>query len=186
MYAIDLNTGLVAPAIQCPSPNWDLRPPNVSIDLIVIHCISLPPGEFGTGSIERFFCNALDFSAHPYFKEICGLEVSSHLLIDRSGTLIQFVPVHKRAWHAGDSAFQGRQRCNDFSIGIELEGTEDTAFDDAQYDSLIALIRALRDAYPSLIDAPVTGHSDIAPGRKTDPGSEFDWSRLDACGPENA
>lgn len=185
MYAIDTSTGLVVPAVQCPSPNFDERPANTPIDLLVIHCISLPPGEFGTGRIEKFFCNALDSSEHPYFAEISALEVSSHLLIDRAGDVVQFVPLHKRAWHAGDSEFQGRSRCNDFSIGIELEGTDDSAFSDEQYTTLIGMIQALRSTYPGLTNAPVIGHSDIAPGRKTDPGPEFDWTRLGACSPEN-
>lgn len=185
VYAIDTSTGLVAPAVQCPSPNFDERPADSQIDLLVIHCISLPPGEFGTGRIEKFFCNALDSSEHPYFEEISALEVSSHLLVDRTGGVVQFVPLHKRAWHAGDSVFQGRSRCNDFSIGIELEGTDDSAFSDEQYTTLIGLIRVLRSSYSGLKNAPVIGHSDIAPGRKTDPGSEFNWARLDASGPEN-
>jgi AmpD protein len=146
----------------------------------VVHCISLPPGEFGGGWIEQFFCNELPADVHPYFAEIQPLKVSAHVLITRDGSIIQFVPFNKRAWHAGESCFRGRERCNDFSIGIELEGTDTHAFEDAQYAALAELIRALRYNYPDLRSEDVVGHSDIAPGRKTDPGSGFDWARLKA------
>ena len=167
-------SGLVAEARYLPSPNCDDRPADALIDLLVIHNISLPPGEFGGEAIIDLFLNRLDPEAHPYFKAIATLRVSSHFLIRRDGTLMQFVPCAMRAWHAGQSLWCGRQRCNDFSVGIELEGTDDVAFSDAQYDSLNELARTLSDRYP--IKASV-GHSDIAPGRKTDPGPFFSWPR---------
>ncbi|AWB34380.1 1,6-anhydro-N-acetylmuramyl-L-alanine amidase AmpD [Orrella marina] len=157
------------------SDNHDQRQPGVEPDLLVIHNISLPPGEFGTGCPADLFCNALDFEAHPWFENIRGLKVSAHLLIDRTGHITQFVSCNDRAWHAGLSMFQGRSACNDFSIGIELEGTDDTPYTDAQYDSLGRLTRALRARYPL---TAALGHCHIAPDRKTDPGSEFDWDRF--------
>jgi AmpD protein len=173
-------THLLENTCYLPSPNMDDRPEGTAIDLIVVHCISLPPGEFGGGWIEQFFCNELPADVHPYFAEIQPLKVSAHVLITRDGSIIQFVPFDKRAWHAGESCFRGRERCNDFSIGIELEGTDTHAFEDAQYAALAELIRALRYNYPDLRSEDVVGHSDIAPGRKTDPGSGFDWARLKA------
>lgn len=161
-----------------PSPNFDDRPDPSGISLIVIHCISLPPGEFENNCIDQLFCNQLNPDDHPYFKEIYQLKVSSHLLIKRSGAIVQYVPFDKRAWHAGQSCYEGRERCNDFSIGIELEGTETAPYTDRQYDSLAAVIKSLLGAYPSLSVQHITGHSDIAPGRKTDPGESFDWRRL--------
>lgn len=148
-------------------------------ELIVIHCISLPPGEFGGPYIEQLFQNSLSPDGHPYFQEIHQLEVSSHLLIRRDGSLIQFVPFNQRAWHAGKSCFQGRENCNDFSIGIELEGTETCAYEQIQYTKLKRVIEIMQSTYGES-DNPlaITGHSDIAPGRKTDPGPSFDWSRL--------
>lgn len=157
------------------SPNQDERPPGTSITLAVIHSISLPPGEFGGEAIERLFTNRLDPAAHPYFAQIAHLRVSSHFLVRRDGELVQFVPVERRAWHAGASAWRGRARCNDFSVGIELEGTDDGPFTDAQYARLAALLTALREDLP-LRD--IAAHSDIAPGRKSDPGAGFDWPRL--------
>ncbi|MEO0997448.1 MAG: 1,6-anhydro-N-acetylmuramyl-L-alanine amidase AmpD [Pseudomonadota bacterium] len=180
-YSVDPATGLIAPASQCPSPNQDERPAGTSLDLIVIHCISLPPGEYGGDFIERFFCNRLPREAHPYFDEIGDLTVSSHLLLKRDGSLVQFVPFGRRAWHAGASSYLGRERCNDFSVGIELAGTDTSPFEDAQYLALTAVIAALGGAYPSLSGAPVVGHEHIAPGRKTDPGPCFDWSRLECA-----
>lgn len=170
-------TGLLETCRQCPSPNCDARPENTEINLIVIHSISLPPGQYGGDAIERFFQNRLDQTAHPYFEEINELKVSAHVLIKRSGEVIQFVPFHQRAWHAGGSSYRGRERCNDFSIGIELEGTDTDVFEQAQYQQLAKLIRQLQKTWPSIGDN-ITGHSDIAPGRKTDPGSGFDWDRL--------
>lgn len=163
---------------RTPSPNFDDRPDPADISLLVIHCISLPPGEFGNDYIDRLFCNQLNPDDHPYFKEIYQLEVSAHLLIKRDGSCVQYVPFDKRAWHAGKSEYEGRGRCNDFSIGIELEGTEFAAYTDRQYVQLAAVIRALLEAYPTLSTQRLAGHSDIAPGRKTDPGASFDWQRL--------
>jgi AmpD protein len=157
------------------SPNCDDRPPGAEITLLVLHSISLPPGEYGGGEIERLFTNRLDPEAHPYFREIISLQVSAHFLVRRDGELLQFVPVQRRAWHAGASSWRGRERCNDFSIGIELEGTDEAPFEDRQYDELASLVRSLRLALP-LRD--IAAHSDIAPGRKTDPGTRFDWPRL--------
>jgi len=158
------------------SPNCDVRPPDAAISLLVVHNISLPPGEFGGPGVEQLFTNQLDPEEHPYYATIHTLRVSSHFFIRRDGELLQFVPCRQRAWHAGASSWRGRERCNDFSIGVELEGGDEAPFSDAQYLRLNALIAALRAAYPSLTD--VAGHSDIAPGRKTDPGPCFDWSRV--------
>ncbi len=167
----------IAAARYIPSPNCNERPDG-EISLLVIHNISLPPGQFGGGHIAELFTNRLEPSGHPFFEEIEGLEVSAHLLIERDGRMIQFVPFDRRAWHAGRSCFQGREACNDFSIGIELEGTDDTPYTDAQYQALAAVSRGLMQAYPELNRDRITGHSDIAPGRKTDPGPAFDWTRF--------
>jgi AmpD protein len=169
---IDIN-GLLVGGEYIPSPNCDDRPPG-AIDLLVIHSISLPPGEFGGDGIRELFTNTLDATAHPYYQNLAGLRVSSHFLIRRDGQIIQFVPCLKRAWHAGDSCWQGRSRCNDFSLGIELEGSDDVPYTDAQYAALRHLTIALRSAYPL---RGIAGHSDIAPQRKTDPGVHFDWVR---------
>lgn len=163
---------------QTPSPNFDERPDPADISLLVIHCISLPPGKFGNCYIDQLFCNRLDPDEHPYFKDVHQLTVSAHLLIKRDGSCVQYVPFDKRAWHAGKSTYEGRERCNDFSIGIELEGTECVDYTDRQYAQLAAVTRALLKAYPKLSTQRITGHSDIAPGRKTDPGASFDWQRL--------
>lgn len=160
------------PIRRVPSPNCDARPEGVTPSLLVIHNISLPPGEFGGGAIEALFTNALDHDAHRCYATLRGLRVSAHFLVDRDGTLTQFVACGMRAWHAGASSFEGRARCNDFSIGIELEGDDASAFEPGQYATLVALTEALATRYP--IEA-VAGHSDIAPGRKTDPGPRFDW-----------
>ncbi len=162
------------------SPNCDARPEHSAVDLLVIHGISLPRGEFGGPHIEALFTNTLDPNAHPCFEEIRGLCVSSHVLIRRDGALIQFVPFHERAWHAGESCFENRTRCNDFSIGIELEGTDELPYEAAQYQALAGLIRTLMRHYPGITPARIVGHSDIAPERKTDPGAHFDWPRLRA------
>ena len=175
---IDTRTGLLSQAQFVCSPNCDDRPENTDIDLIVIHNISLPPGEFGGPWITDLFTNRLTPDAHPYFATIHQMEVSSHVLIRRDGAITQYVPFHKRAWHAGQSEYQGRTRCNDFSIGIELEGSDDTPFTESQYHALSGLIRTLTTSYPNLSLAHITGHSDIAPGRKTDPGPCFDWQKL--------
>jgi len=161
---------------QVSSPNFNNRPNENDISLLVIHCISLPPNQFGGGYIEDLFCNRLNPDAHPYFQTIHTLEVSAHLLIRRDGECVQFVPFNQRAWHAGVSNFQGRENCNDFSIGIELEGCETLAYTEVQYEKLNAVIAALFETYPSLLN--IAGHSDIAPNRKTDPGASFDWSLL--------
>jgi AmpD protein len=166
--------GLVKGVRYLPSPNHDERPPGAQIELLVIHNISLPPGEFGGSAIIELFTNRLDPAAHPYYATIADRRVSAHFLIRRDGETIQFVPCGNRAWHAGASEWRGRGRCNDFSIGIELEGSDETRFEDAQYEALAELILALRARYPV---ADVAGHSDIAPGRKTDPGPHFDWAR---------
>lgn len=167
-------SGLVDGALYIASPNCDERPPGAAIELLVIHNISLPPGVFGGAAVTDLFLNRLDPAAHPYFAAIAGLRVSAHFFIRRDGALLQFVPCVLRAWHAGQSSWCGRGRCNDYSIGIELEGADDVAFTDSQYDRLGMLARALHVRYP--ITASV-GHSDIAPGRKTDPGPHFDWPR---------
>ena len=160
------------------SPNQDARPPGQKPELIVVHAISLPPGEFGGAHVEALFQNRLDPDGHPYFAGIADLRVSAHVLIDRQGAVTQFVPFGRRAWHAGASAWRGRGRCNDFSIGIELEGTDDDPFTEAQYRTLADLIAWLRAAFPGVAADALAGHSDIAPGRKTDPGPCFDWARL--------
>jgi AmpD protein len=167
--------GMLSGATQIPSPNWDERPQGADIALLVVHNISLPPGEFGGEGIVRLFTNSLDFSTHPYFETLRDLKVSAHFLLRRDGEVIQFVPCAGRAWHAGASIWRGRERCNDFSVGVELEGVDDQAYTEAQYASLSRLFLALRARYP-IVD--VVGHADIAPGRKTDPGPAFDWARF--------
>ena len=174
---IKTKTGLLDECRQCPSPNKDSRPESTAIDLVVVHSISLPPGQYGGEEIEHFFQNKLNKNDHPYFAEIHEMQVSSHALIKRSGEIVQFVPFHERAWHAGQSNYNGRKQCNDFSIGIELEGTDTDSFEDEQYSQLTHLISTLKDAYPAISDN-ITGHSDISPGRKKDPGTGFDWKRL--------
>lgn len=169
--------GFVAGARYLPSPNCDERPADFAVELIVIHNISLPPGQFGGDAVMDLFLNRLDAAAHPFFATIAHLRVSAHFLIRRDGELIQFVSCGQRAWHAGVSNWRGRERCNDFSIGIELEGADDIPFTEVQYEMLSRLVRALLQCYPG---AELTGHSDIAPGRKTDPGPHFDWPRLRA------
>jgi len=161
-----------------PSPNYDDRPIDDSISLLVIHCISLPPEQFGGDYIDKLFCNQLNPNDHPYFEEIHQLKVSSHLLIKRTGELVQFVAFNKRAWHAGVSVFKQRQKCNDFSIGIELEGSENKSYSNEQYTQLISVSKTLIDYYPALSAQQVVGHSDIAPGRKTDPGPYFNWDKF--------
>ncbi|NOY70935.1 MAG: 1,6-anhydro-N-acetylmuramyl-L-alanine amidase AmpD [Gammaproteobacteria bacterium] len=160
------------------SPNCDERPTGQIISLLVVHGISLPSGEFGGPGIEALFTNNMDISMHPEFKELAGLQVSAHLLIRRDGQIIQFVPFTKRAWHAGKSNFGGRACCNDFSIGVELEGVDDRPYDDRQYSILVEVIKALQKSYPEILTDRIVGHCDIAPGRKTDPGEAFDWLRL--------
>ena len=173
-FVID-ETGWVEGVCRVPSPNFDARPENEVVSLIVIHNISLPPGEYGGPGILELFTNRLDPDAHPAYAPLRGLRVSAHFLIRRGGELIQFVSTHDRAWHAGVSCFRGRERCNDFSIGIELEGTDFEPFTLAQYETLHGLLRACAKAHPI---TDITGHAHIAPQRKTDPGPFFDWSRL--------
>jgi len=175
---IDTTSGLLKEARQQPSPNCDSRPNESDIALIVIHGISLPPGKFAGDYIDQLFCNQLNPDEHPYFKEIAGLKVSSHLLVRRDGEIVQYVPLQKRAWHAGVSCFENRDCCNDFSIGIEMEGEDDTPYTDIQYKVLSKVIKNLIDSYPELNEQTITGHSDIAHGRKTDPGEAFDWEYL--------
>ncbi|PCK08172.1 MAG: 1,6-anhydro-N-acetylmuramyl-L-alanine amidase AmpD [Alteromonadaceae bacterium] len=173
-----INDGWLAQVNRSHSPNYNERPPGLEIDLLVIHNISLPPGQFGGGYVQSFFANTLDSSIHPFFSEIQNLEVSSHCLIERDGSVFQFVPFDKRAWHAGRSCHQGRENCNDFSVGIELEGTDTDAYTVDQYLQLALVTRSLMSAYPEITAERIVGHSDIAPGRKTDPGESFDWERF--------
>jgi len=175
---IDPASHLVAGVRFVPSPNFDERPTNIPLSLIVIHNISLPPGEFGGPYIEQLFTNQLDPEAHPYFKKIADQKVSAHVLIRRDGSMLQFVPFSKRAWHAGESNYKGKPRSNDYSIGIELEGADNTPYEAVQYSVLATLVDSLRMAYPSLSKEDIVGHADIAPGRKTDPGLAFQWKRF--------
>lgn len=176
MTALEINPdGILEQATFVASPNFDDRPDGTEVKLIVIHNISLPPGQYGGNGIVELFTNQLDPTAHPYYAEIHTLKVSSHFLIRRDGSVLQFVPCRLRAWHAGVSRWQGQERCNDFSVGIELEGCDTDTFTEAQYATLKPLIAALKKRYPI---AGIAGHSDIAPGRKTDPGPEFDWSQI--------
>ena len=176
---VNPDTGLIQPARYHPSPNCDPRPDGCELELIVVHGISLPPGEYGGPWIDRLFDNRLPPEVHPYFASIADLKVSSHLLIRRDAELVQYVPFHLRAWHAGVSSYQGRERCNDYSIGIELEGQDEEPYTPNQYQRLAEVILALETAYPGIDRQRVVGHSDIAPGRKTDPGPAFSWGLLD-------
>ncbi len=162
-----------------PSPNHGPRPPEAGVDLVVLHSISLPPGIYGGPEVEAFFQNQLDWTAHPFFEQIRGLEVSAHFFVRRDGEVVQCVATDRRAWHAGRSSWQGRDNCNDYAIGIELEGLEGDVFEPAQYASLVRLLLALAQRYPSL--RAVAGHEHVAPGRKADPGPGFDWAHLCAC-----
>lgn len=174
---LDPISGWCSDVQHCPSPNCNARPLD-EVSLLVIHNISLPPGQFGTGKVQQFFQNCLPYDEHPYFATITHLQVSAHFLIERDGTVIQFVSCNERAWHAGVSRFDGRENCNDFSVGIELEGTDELPFSDAQYAALTTLASEMLRVYPAMSAERICGHSDIAPGRKTDPGPCFDWSRL--------
>ena len=158
-----------------PSPNFNERPTEVSVDLLVIHNISMPPSQFGTGDVDALFTNQLDFDHHPFYNGLRGIKVSSHFLISRDGQITQYVSMLKRAWHAGVSSFKGREQCNDFSIGIELEGTDDMPFTEVQYQQLASLTLLIMECFPNITQARITGHSDVAPGRKTDPGPFFKW-----------
>jgi AmpD protein len=175
---VDVSTGLLVGVKQVFSPYFDERPAGVVPDLVVLHGISLPPGEFGGPWIARLFTGNLPADAHPDFVERAGLRVSAHLLIRRDGTVEQYVSFNDRAWHAGKSVWQGREACNDYSIGIECEGTDESPYDDAQYATLARLLPLLLEAYPAMAPGRIVGHSDVAPGRKSDPGSAFDWTRV--------
>lgn len=174
---LTLEAGWVREARRCLSPNRNERPANESVSLLVIHNISLPPGRFSGNFIDDLFLNRLDCSAHPYFATLRGLTVSSHFLVRRRGELVQYVATSERAWHAGKSAFSGRENCNDFSIGIELEGTDERPYTQLQYRRLVMLSALLLRAFPDITPARIVGHSDVAPGRKSDPGPAFDWPR---------
>lgn len=178
--SFSIQQGQLLAARQCDSPNFDQRPADAVIDLLVIHCISLPPAQYTGAAIEEFFSNQLNHNAHPYFDSIRELKVSAHLLIRRDGELLQFVNFLQRAWHAGESCHAGRHACNDFSIGIELEGTDTDHYTAAQYQSLSLATLQLQQAYPAITEARIVGHQQIAPGRKTDPGVGFDWPRYRA------
>lgn len=172
---IDKESGLVQGVRFVSSPNHDARPEGSSPEVIVIHSISLPPGQYGGTDIEKFFCNCLNSDSNPFYQDIKDLQVSAHFLILRTGEIVQFVSLHRRAWHAGQSYCEGRTRVNDFSIGIEMEGADDAPFEDRQYRSLAQLTKMIQAAYPDITCNRIYGHADIAPGRKTDPGSGFDW-----------
>jgi N-acetyl-anhydromuramoyl-L-alanine amidase len=174
---VDVDSGVMRGARQIASPNCDARPPGVAADLIVVHGISLPPGEFGGPWIDRLFTNTLPPEAHPYFAQVAARRVSSHLAVGRDGAVTQYVKFTERAWHAGQSSYRGRSACNDFSVGVELEGTDTLPYEPAQYGALAEIVAALSAAYPQLSPDRLVGHSDIAPGRKTDPGPAFDWPR---------
>jgi N-acetyl-anhydromuramoyl-L-alanine amidase len=169
--------GWLDSAEQQPSPHFDQRPDNTNISLLVVHNISLPPGEFGKGYVPLFFAGKLPPEEHPFFQEITGLRVSAHCFIDRQGHIIQFVSFYDRAWHAGVSTFQGIERCNDFSVGIEMEGTDEIPYTEAQYQSLVCVSNCLQQQFSDISLGRIVGHNDIAPGRKTDPGVAFDWAR---------
>jgi len=173
-----VQSGWLSGVRRVPSPHCNSRPGGAEIDLLVVHSISLPPGQYGGSYIDEFFLGHLDIDAHPYFSEIGSLQVSAHVLIDRDGGVTQYVPFHQRAWHAGQSSFCGRENCNDFSIGIELEGLDTDTFTEAQYRSLADVTVAIMEAYPAIDKSRITGHSDIAPGRKLDPGPGFDWKHF--------
>ena len=174
---LDPVTGWCSGVRHCPSAHCNERPQG-EISLLVLHNISLPPGQFGTGKVQEFFTSGLNASEHPYFAGIADMRVSAHFFIERDGQVSQFVSCRQRAWHAGVSSFAGRDNCNDFSLGIELEGTDDLPYSEAQYDALVPLVQQLLAAYPALSVERICGHCDIAPGRKTDPGPAFDWPRL--------
>lgn len=181
---ITLNdSGWIAEATPCPTGNYNSRPEGISgeVSLLVIHNISLPPGEFGTTRVEELFSGKIDARDHPSFESLRGVQVSSHLFIRRTGEIVQFVPLGKRAWHAGKSSFKGREACNDFSVGIELEGSDYVPFEDAQYESLALAADLIMRKFPSVTADNIAGHSDIAPGRKTDPGPYFDWQKFRCC-----
>ncbi len=176
--SIDGHSGLLHDVTYYPSPNCDERPQQEDISLVVVHNISLPPRQFAGDDVIKFFCNELDLTSHPYYAALTDQAVSAHIFIRRDGEMIQFVPFHKRAWHAGQSEYEGRERVNDYSIGIELEGADQIPYEAIQYENLALLIKQLGAQYPKISTARVVGHCDIAPGRKTDPGPAFDWPLL--------
>ena len=180
-FRIDLETGLAQGAAYLPSPHCDDRPAGMAIELLVVHAISLPAGQYGGPDVAALFCGTLDCRARADYADLAGLRVSAHFFIRRDGQIVQFVPVHRRAWHAGVSHFAGRERCNDFSLGIELEGCDEDDFTAHQYAALASLTRALRVTCPAIRAEAIVGHSEIAPGRKTDPGPHFDWARYRAA-----
>ena len=180
MHQLVIQNGLIQGIQQIPSPNFNQRPEHTEIRLVVIHNISLPPSQFGGGYIQDFFQNQLDHEAHPYFQTIKGMQVSAHVLILRTGEVIQFVNLNDRAWHAGRSTYLNQVECNDYSIGIELEGSDDLPFEEVQYQVLSQVVLAIEHAYPKT-KQHLAGHSDIAPGRKTDPGPFFEWQKLRHC-----
>lgn len=173
--SLQIEEGWLTEVEHCPSPNFNYRPQNVTPRLLVIHNISLPPAQFGGGYIKDFFLNRLNSATHPYFETIKAMQVSAHLLIERDGQMVQFVSFDQRAWHAGASEYYGATECNDFSIGIEMEGTDDIPYTDRQYHQLAKVTDALLRYYPQMLPEHITGHSDIAPERKTDPGIAFNW-----------
>lgn len=179
-FNIDVLSGLITPAKLLLSPNYNQRPSDSVIDLLVIHNISLPRGEFGGDCVEKLFLNQLDCNLHPTFRSLENLKVSSHIFIRRDGTVIQFVPFHLRAWHAGESSFEGKKNCNDYSIGIELEGTDDLPYTENQYQFLSVIAAQIMRSYPAITQQRIVGHQTIAPGRKTDPGPSFDWEKFRA------
>jgi AmpD protein len=176
---VDAATGWLDSVHVRPSSNRDARPDPDAIELVVVHGISLPPGQFGGDAIDRLFTNTLDPDDHPSFTQVAQLRVSAHVLVRRGGDTVQYVPFHERAWHAGASQWCGRERCNDFAVGIELEGSDDVPYTDVQYQRLAEIVAALARAYPRFDEAHLAGHSEVAPGRKTDPGPYFDWRRLE-------
>jgi len=178
MLSYDPCSGWLSPARLCPSPNHDQRCQESPVSLLVVHGISLPPAQFGGPYIDQLFCNQLNPDEHSYFAEVAHLRVSAHALIRRDGELVQYVPLHQRAWHAGQSQYEGCKGCNEFSIGVELEGTDYQPYEHCQYSRLAEVVHALLPHFPALSRERLTGHSDIAPGRKTDPGPFFDWSKL--------
>lgn len=175
---VDSHSGWLVGVRRVPSPNCDARPPGVKPDLVVVHGISLPPGVFGGPWVDRLFTNSLPGSEHPYFATIADLRVSAHVLVRRDGSLVQYVPFDLRAWHSGASSHRGREACNDFSVGIEVEGADDCPYESTQYRTLAGVIQALELAYPSLSGCDVVGHCDVSPGRKSDPGPAFEWRLL--------
>ena len=173
-----ITNGIIDSARQLVSPNHDQRPEGATVSLLIIHGISLPPGQFAANHIDQLFTNTLDPNEHPYFEEIKDLKVSAHCLIRRDGELVQYVSLNDRAWHAGESEWCGAAGCNDFSIGIELEGCDDIAYEDVQYERLVAVVSSIMNAHLEIQDESIVGHSDVAPGRKTDPGPAFDWAKF--------